>query len=32
VVNSLKRLQHVVVPVGKGLSIAFADSRRPDLR
>jgi predicted O-methyltransferase YrrM len=32
VVSSLKRLQHVVVPVGKGLSIAFADSRRPDLR
>ena len=32
VVNSLKRLQHIVVPVGKGLSIAFADSRRPDLR
>jgi len=32
VVQSLKRLQHVVVPVGKGLSIAFADSRRPDLR
>ncbi|MDA4120403.1 MAG: O-methyltransferase [Thaumarchaeota archaeon] len=26
-VNSLKQLQHVVVPLGKGLSIAFADSR-----
>jgi predicted O-methyltransferase YrrM len=25
-VKSLKQLQHVVVPVGKGLSIAFADS------
>jgi predicted O-methyltransferase YrrM len=32
VVQSLKRLQHVVVPIGKGLSVAFADSRRPDLR
>ena len=31
-VKCLKRLQHVVVPVGKGLSIAFADSRRSDLR
>jgi predicted O-methyltransferase YrrM len=32
VVQSLKRLQHVVVPIGKGLSVAFADSRRPNLR
>jgi len=26
-VNGLKQLQHVVIPVGKGLSVAFADSR-----
>jgi predicted O-methyltransferase YrrM len=26
-VNGLKQLQHVVVPMGKGLSVAFADSR-----
>jgi len=26
-INSLKQLQHVLVPVGKGLSVAFADSR-----
>jgi len=26
-VKSLKQLQHVLIPVGKGLSVAFADSR-----
>ena len=26
-VKSLKQLQHVLVPIGKGLSVAFADSR-----
>jgi len=26
-VKGLKQLQHVVIPVGKGLSVAFADSR-----
>jgi predicted O-methyltransferase YrrM len=26
-VNGLKQLQHVLIPVGKGLSVAFADSR-----
>src|ERR1700730_2217675 len=29
-VKSLKHLQHVVVPVGKGLSVAFADARYPE--
>jgi predicted O-methyltransferase YrrM len=26
-IKGLKQLQHVVIPVGKGLSVAFADSR-----
>jgi predicted O-methyltransferase YrrM len=26
-VKSLEQLQHVLIPVGKGLSVAFADSR-----
>jgi predicted O-methyltransferase YrrM len=26
-VKSLKQLQHVLIPIGKGLSVAFADSR-----
>jgi predicted O-methyltransferase YrrM len=30
-VNSLKQLQHVVVPIGKGLSVAFTDSRRSEV-